>query len=155
MSGQRYRVNSPAVVHDIIDHEVVVIDFNTGSYYSLEGASASLWSMVAGGSSVTDIVEHFGAWNSNDGAEMETVVMNFLGQLEAETLIVEESDNGIAGTALQVDTAPIRAGAFTGFSWQKFSDMNQLLLLDPIHEVDAAGWPHQPSDASVTDGRQR
>jgi hypothetical protein len=25
---------------------------------------------------------------------------------------------------------------------QKYSDMQDLLLLDPIHEVDEMGWPH-------------
>jgi hypothetical protein len=26
---------------------------------------------------------------------------------------------------------------------QKFTDMQELLLLDPIHEVDERGWPHR------------
>jgi hypothetical protein len=30
---------------------------------------------------------------------------------------------------------------------QKFTDMQDLLLLDPIHEVDESGWPRVPQTA--------
>ena len=28
---------------------------------------------------------------------------------------------------------------------ERFTDMQELLLLDPIHEVDDTGWPHTPA----------
>jgi hypothetical protein len=28
-------------------------------------------------------------------------------------------------------------------SFEKYSDMQEMLLLDPIHEVSEVGWPHQ------------
>jgi hypothetical protein len=28
-------------------------------------------------------------------------------------------------------------------SFEKYSDMQEMLLLDPIHEVSEAGWPHK------------
>jgi hypothetical protein len=31
---------------------------------------------------------------------------------------------------------------------QRFSDMQGLLLVDPIHEVDDTGWPHTQPGAS-------
>jgi hypothetical protein len=155
MLNKRYRINSPAIVHDLIDHEVVVIDFNTGSYYSFEGASAALWSMVAEESSLVEIIERFGGRNENGSSELKTAVTNFLGQLVLENLIMEESGDGSTGLTVPRPEAPIDATSFTGFRFQKFSDMNQLLLLDPIHDVTTAGWPHLPADASVTDGRQR
>jgi len=36
--------------------------------------------------------------------------------------------------------------AFEKPKLQKFTDMQDLLLLDPIHEVDEAGWPHTRND---------
>jgi hypothetical protein len=155
MSTQRYRINSPAIVHDVIDNEVVVIDFNTGSYYSLEGAGASLWSMVAAGSTLPQIVECFAGWTGKEGDVMESAVERFLGELESEGLIVQETDTAFAEERSSPEILPMRTAAFTGFSFQKFSDMNQLLLLDPIHEVDAAGWPHQPADSTATERRPR
>ena len=139
----------------MIDNEVVVIDFNTGSYYSLEGAGASLWCMVAGGSTVPHITESFAGWIGKNGDELDNAVRSFLGELESEGLIVPETGPAITETRTPLDIPPIPVGAFTGFSFQKFSDMNQLLLLDPIHEVDAAGWPHRPADSTATEGRPR
>jgi hypothetical protein len=41
----------------------------------------------------------------------------------------------------------VSANGASGGSWaepvlDKYTDMQELLLLDPIHEVDDAGWPH-------------
>ena len=36
---------------------------------------------------------------------------------------------------------------------QKYTDMQDLLLLDPIHEVDEAGWPHANLDLQNQDNQ--
>ena len=42
---------------------------------------------------------------------------------------------------------PEAAGeAAPGF--EKYTDMHELLLLDPIHEVDERGWPNRAGDAA-------
>jgi hypothetical protein len=33
---------------------------------------------------------------------------------------------------------------------EKFSDLQELLLLDPIHEVDEEGWPHKAEEGNQT-----
>ena len=36
---------------------------------------------------------------------------------------------------------------------EKFTDMQELLLLDPIHEVDEKGWPHQAAEDGEVDAK--
>ena len=38
------------------------------------------------------------------------------------------------------------AGPYLEPAFEKFSDMQEMLLLDPIHEVSAEGWPHQKQE---------
>ena len=38
---------------------------------------------------------------------------------------------------------------------QKYDDMEELLLLDPVHEVDEAGWPCRPNRPERTHGAAR
>jgi hypothetical protein len=45
--------------------------------------------------------------------------------------------------------APIGTAEFHAPVLQVYSDMQDLLLLDPIHEVDATGWPMPAPAASL------
>ena len=50
-----YRVNSPTVVSETVDREVVMIHLDTGNYYSLRSTGASIWSRVDRGATVASI----------------------------------------------------------------------------------------------------
>jgi hypothetical protein len=72
----------------------------------------------------------------------QNAVDRFVSELSNEGIIVPlETDgpNGHPPAAPEFATPP---GAFGPPRLQKFTDMQELLLLDPIHEVDEAGWPH-------------
>jgi hypothetical protein len=101
------------VVSDSFDGDRVVIDIQTGAYYMLTPDAASLWSEAS------DVGEVDG------DSDRLPVLMRLLqeGLLEAQ-----ESPNG-------VEPAPVES-AFT-----RYTDMEELLLIDPIHEVDNEGWP--------------
>lgn len=138
----RYRVNKPRVAHEIIDNEVVIIDFETGSYFSLEGAGANIWACIDGGAALGEMVEFVAARYSGSHAHVETAVGRLVAELQQESLIVPDgAEPSGFSAALAEDSAaakpPIGMPAL-----HKYTDMQDLLLLDPIHEVDKAGWPH-------------
>ena len=39
----RYRVNEPGVIHQSIDGETVIINLDSGAYYSLDAVGAVIW----------------------------------------------------------------------------------------------------------------
>jgi hypothetical protein len=41
-----------------------------------------------------------------------------------------------------------RAGTAARLRIEKYDDLEELLLLDPIHEVDASGWPALPAESA-------
>jgi hypothetical protein len=127
-----YRINSPSVIHETIDDEVVIINLDKGHYYSLDGCGARIWKATIGGAPTAAIVASF----EGDGATILDGVQALIAELESEGLIVPgESDGG--GAALDGPALPFKA-----VTLQRYSDMEELLLLDPIHEVDEQGWPH-------------
>lgn len=129
---QSYRINSPGVIHETIDDEVVIINLDKGHYYSLDGCGAWIWKALVTGMPSTTIA---GAFNG----EQETIgvaIGELVAELESEGLIVP-ADAGAAIGELEAPTAP-----FEEVKLQRYSDMEELLLLDPIHEVDEQGWPH-------------
>ena len=46
---QTYRVREPDVVADVVDGEAIIMDLNTGKYFSSEGTGSYCWSAVAAG----------------------------------------------------------------------------------------------------------
>lgn len=109
----------------------------TGSYYSLQGAASAAWGILAGGCSATELVARLRevcAGCPTSGLEQEAAA--FLESLRMENLLVEGEVDGISA-------APTRT-AYGPLTFQKYTDMQDLLLADPIHEVAEAGWPVLP-----------
>ena len=49
-------VPASGVVHDTIDAETLVINLETGSYYTLEGPGAVAWQTLSDGATVADVI---------------------------------------------------------------------------------------------------
>jgi hypothetical protein len=147
--SMRHRVNSPRVMHETIDDEVIVIDLTSGSYYSLRAAGAEIWHAVEHGLAEDQIAEALEARYDGGPAEIGDAVSRLLRELTDEGLI--ESSNG-AGGALPAELSPSARNdrpreRFQPPVLEKHTDMQDLILLDPVHEVDARGWPHAQADA--------
>src|SRR5574342_878011 len=96
-STARFRIRLPKVAFEVIDGEVLVINMETGHYYSLTGVSADIWTAIdAGltiGETITRVTDH---WDGA-GSEIEAAVRDFLGQLEREALIEADGASRSAG----------------------------------------------------------
>lgn len=137
----RYRLNTPHIAHETIDNETIIIDFDSGAYYSLQGVAFHIWTLVQQGHSLDAIVAHIHAHYLGQEAEMDQSVRAFVDSLLTNGLIIESEagqDSADAPTPQAVDTEPT---PFVAPVLEQYTDMQDLLLLDPIHEVDEQGWP--------------
>lgn len=131
------RVNTPQISHQTIDGEVVIINLDNGCYYSLLDLSAALWQFVAAGRTPDEIAAAVAAAYP-ETADAATQALAFVEQLRAEGLVVD-------GDPAAPGPVPALPASWAAPLLEKFTDMQELLMLDPIHEVDAAGWPHKPA----------
>lgn len=130
----RYAVAGPNVLHEMIDGEVVAIELERGNYYSLLGSAAAAWALLTAGygrdATVQRLSQHYEAPPGLDAA-----LDAFIGEAVSEHLLTPAS---------QVDEPAeieLPEGPYSAPELEKFDDMADLLLLDPIHEVDETGWP--------------
>ena len=140
---------SGQVLHDSIDGEVIVIDLRTGTYYSLRDSAAELWGLVqrAPGASPSELAEALSARYETNGHDVELAVTEFLGRLHEEGLVtaVEASPPPtLVAPTLEPNGQP---RAFVAPVLDKYTDMQDLVLIDPVHEVSGAGWPHAATEA--------
>lgn len=138
-----FRINTPRIVHQTIDGETIIIDFDSGAYFSADGIGAVIWEQIAQNASVNDIVHALAQRHTGDRADIKQGVEQFLIELQRESLIAPldgvPSAPGAAPAMPDPNLAP--RPAFQAPSLHKYTDMQDLLLLDPIHEVDEQGWP--------------
>jgi hypothetical protein len=136
MTG-RYRVNAPQVINEVIDGEAVVIHLGTGDYFSLRGSGAYVWQALDAGAQTSAIVAAFTDAGLGASDQVEPAVLAIIDLLLAEALIVPDDEGG-------PDPALGRpeGSSFESPELEKFTDMQDLILLDPVHEVDERGWPH-------------
>lgn len=141
-----YRVMRPEVVADVIDGEAVIMNLKTGQYFNSEGTGSECWEALASGLSVAQIVDHLAAKYAADRTTIASVVEEFVQDLVAHMLIVP-GDTPPPAVIPQASSSPL--APFHAPVLNVYSDMQDLLLLDPIHDVDAAGWPMPMSETAA------
>ncbi len=143
----RYRPNAPKVIYETYDDEVVLINMESGNYYSLNRTAGRAWASIERRITAQEIAQELRRDYACDGAQVEEEVLRFVNELLQEGLIVQDEEEARAAAASAAAPAAQRL-PFDPPVLQKFSDMADWLLLDPIHEVDENGWPHQPPPGS-------
>jgi Coenzyme PQQ synthesis protein D (PqqD) len=134
-------------MHETIEGEVILIALDTGTYYSLRESGADVWAGIEQGAAEGEILEALAQRYDASPEEMRPAVGTLLAELEAEGL-VEEAEGGPAG-AVELPEAGNGSRPFSAPVLEKHTDMQDLILIDPVHEVDARGWPHAAPDASA------
>ena len=140
MSGLRFRLNEPDVTFEAFEGETLVIHLGTGNYYSLRGSAPVVWPWLAAGYTAAEIVAAVGA---GGGADFPAALERFIASLREEKLITERAE----AAALPALSCAATAEPLAAPVLECYRDMQDLLLLDPIHEVDVAGWPNRPPAA--------
>jgi hypothetical protein len=126
------RVNRPKVVAEVFDGEGVIVHLGTGLYFSLDELGTPLWSLIEAGCDEAALC----ALLVDDAAmapdEAEHRVRTLLAELADEDLIV------VADTLEPAARPPARP-----IELRRFSDLQDVLLVDPIHDLDldGDGWP--------------
>jgi Coenzyme PQQ synthesis protein D (PqqD) len=137
-----FRVNSPSVIHETIEGEVILIDLETGTYYSLREAGAAVWQAIEDGADEEGIQATLEQRYEGAPDEMREALRGLLAELEGEGLIRPDEDAAPAApAALPASNGDARA-PFRRPTLEKHTDMQDLILIDPVHEVGARGWPH-------------
>ena len=139
--GRQFRVRNPQVVDDTIEGEVIVIDLDSGTYYSLRDTSAEIWHCIKAGADEATIGDALSERYVAAREEIGSAVSRLLDELAAERLI-EEAEGAASGEPLPAPPAQNGRVPFVAPVLEKHTDMQDLILLDPVHDVTEAGWPH-------------
>jgi len=145
-------VNPDQVTHQTVDDEVIIIQLNRGNYFSLAGSGRQIWILLCAGVPPAEIPAQLRDRYSAEPEAIESSVSELVTTLLEESLI----EAGPAGHPAQdraVATEGARRGGTNGdrvpfvpSKLEKYTDLQDYLLIDPIHDVAEAGWPTERAD---------
>lgn len=137
-----YTTASNAIVHEFLDDEVIIANLDTGCYFSVRGSGIPIWQLLIGGMDsnilLSRLAHQYGELPNQCGSEIEA----FISSVTADGLLAVTNDV----TRVADSEAVIHfLSAYMSPIIEKYDEMTDLLMLDPVHEVDAQGWPKRPS----------
>lgn len=142
----RFETTSPNIVTEQFDDEMVVVDFDTGRYFSLDVVGAEIFTLLVAHHTVAEITALLAQHFSDTPEHIGAVVAGFATELLDAQLLIPNASAGAGDAPSAPFTFPggtMPVPALTGYT-----DMQDLLMLDPIHDVADTGWPARPDAQS-------
>lgn len=135
-----FQLAGPDVVHDAIDDGIVIVNLAAGSYFTLDGTAREIWQLIEAGRPLAAINTELAQRFDGEPPQIADGTERFIDRLLEEGLIVAAA--GPASPGQPVAAGAVERVPFVPPALIKYTDLEDLLTLDPIHEVGDSGWPH-------------
>jgi hypothetical protein len=146
-----FSIKRPDVVHETIEGETVIVNLENGVYYSLRNSGVDIWNLIETGANFEELTAEITKRYRAAPDDISKAIRELLITLQKEGLLQVTSTRRTDSPTPQ--THPATGHKKIKFEYpvlEKYSDMQELLLLDPIHEVDEDGWPNKAEDGGQT-----
>lgn len=140
LDSRYFSVDMPNVVSNNFDGEVIVADYGNGTYYSLVECAADVWLGLQAGRSTREIADALSDLHPTSSQSVQMVLDAFLVELEQCGVIRCVQEPPTRG-----DWRPTAYQEFIAPAIERYEDLRDLLLLDPVHDAADEGWPAQKS----------
>lgn len=136
-----FRTDVPDTASELFDGEMVIAHYGTGLYFSISSAGALIWQGLRHGLTVAETANWLARHFTQEAAAIPAHVEVFVAVMAEKALLIPVPERDRDGELPAISLA----------AWQEptvdsFDDLQELLLLDPVHDVTEAGWPHRPDD---------
>ena len=126
------------MVSERLDGEVIAIASLSGKYFSLGNTAADIWHLLLHPTNRKDWLGILRSHYENVPESAEQEIQDLLKKMLEENLIRPEVVSNNAEISLPADT--VREKWITP-DVIIFDDLQDLLLVDPIHDTSEEGWP--------------
>lgn len=133
-----YALNLPRMFFDVSENHAIIIDSGTGNYFLLNVLASKVFFYLTRGASPEELCEAMSAVPGCPG-DIRARVDAFCARLVEEEILNTDSSEQFSGGT---DAGEFWFSEGTEFKMDRFGDMADLIVADPIHDVDeSSGWP--------------
>ena len=134
------RIRREDVSAERLDGDVIIVNLSTGAYFSLSGSAADVWTAASSGAPAE-------VWlGVLDAAYGEPVP-----RAHVDSVLSSCVDHGLMEAVTpSTQEPPELPDDFARAQWippvfEAFTDLQDLILVDPIHDASDLGWPRTAS----------
>ncbi|MCK5811893.1 MAG: PqqD family protein [Clostridiales bacterium] len=137
--NKQYFIDDERIISEEIDKDTVVINLETGCYYSFNETASYIFFTFNNGDIQEQVIKGYQLVFSVDKNTATSDITKILSYLLDKQLLTE----GISSQTSDTNHIP---QPYIAPLIEEFDDMREMLLLDPIHEVKEEGWPHKKDE---------
>jgi len=135
---------SLGIAAEAFDDDLIILNLDTGQYFNLSDGAALMWHGLTAGASLETLLSGL-----KDDPPASAEANACLGALVDQGLLRKTATLGLSTHPMAEQIAQRHAQTPLSFSFDAFDDLADMLLADPIHDVDKeAGWPHRDPELS-------
>jgi hypothetical protein len=142
--------NDANVIFERFGDEVVAIHLGTGRYYSLPGVAGDAFLLLVQAHSPAELAKALSLRYDASADVIAADLTGFLTQLKDESLLVEDREASTHTLDEPTGTGPQLP--YSAPAVYSHRDLENLFLVDPIHETGEAGWPQVKKPAEPIPG---
>ena len=146
---EKYQIDRSRIIFEQFEDETVLVNTETGYYYSLSNTGSEVLRLLEEGCSAMDLpIILFG--DSEEARPRRSIVEEFVERLADESIITARASDYPSQISRESGLALYGAGVdYEAPVLERFDDVRDLLLIDPIHQVDQEyGWPKGMENAN-------
>ena len=146
-TGARFHLAGPEIISETFDDgESIVVNLENGFYFSLNPVGGLVFDLLGSGQSLAATEAAIAARYEAEPHTIRAAIAEFANRLIEEGLLAEgqptEGQRAEGEPADSFAAAGVVARApFDVPMLIAYTDMQDLLLADPIHDYDETGWP--------------
>ena len=137
------QVRREGIIFETIDKEVVLISLDSGIYYSLSDSAAVVFTLLDSGQDCAGLLNILGEIYQEDLSQHRENINAYVRELITQSIMVP-SDLPLE---LKINRDYLKSLITKPFKQpvlEKFEDMQELFLLDPVRATSEVGWAIEP-----------
>jgi len=136
-----YEVADKNIISKLFDNELTLINLANGQYFAAGGSAVDFWELAAVGAAPETVVEAI-VTRYDASADVVRADIDRVAELFIQNGLIKTA----AAKAININLPPPAAVKPWKAGWlEVYGDMKDLLLLDPIHDVEQE-WPEAKKD---------
>ncbi len=141
-----YRIDKQNIVLEVFDDEGVLLNISQGKYYSVRGRTIlRVLDLLSHPISLGYLKEVISNEYLVNPEILESELKDLINILLSECIVILENNDKTEHHWLTQEF--VSKQPYTPLSIEIFDDMQDLIMLDPVHDVEALkGWPYQKNE---------
>jgi hypothetical protein len=140
MINKTYKINESKAISETIDGETIIINLETGYYYSVNQSATIIWNEFHENNSFKNILNYFLDHYEVNADTATKHITDIISLLLKDDLIIELDSN----FSPNIMERPVNIMKKTLIipKIERYDDMARALRSDPVHDVKEDGWPN-------------